>query len=534
MNIVGELFGSGKMFLPQVVKSARVMKKSVAYLTPYIEQQKKVSAIARAQGKVLLATVKGDVHDIGKNIVGVVLGCNNYIVIDLGVMVSTDKILQTAIDEDVDIIGLSGLITPSLDEMVHVAKEMERRKINKPLLIGGATTSRVHTAVKIAPNYSGNTIHVLDASRSVPVVSSLLSNDSDQKQKYTAGVKEEYENLRENYLKRRSEKKHISIDDARKNRLKIDWTSSNITKPNKMGITTLNNFSLEKLRNYIDWTPFFLSWEMKGKYPAILKSEKYGNEAKRLFDDANDLIDTIIKNNSLTANAVFGLFPANSNGDDIKVYKDESRKKMLTTLHTLRQQIKKADGQPNLSLADFIVPEEENIIDYIGMFAVTAGIRIENLIAKFDKEHDDYSSILVKAIADRLVEAFAEYLHEMIRKDYWGYCQDENRTNKELMNEEYTGIRPAPGYPAQPDHTEKLLIFECLNVETNTGIKLTESLAMYPAASVCGLYFSHPEAKYLNVGKIGKDQVSDYHHRKDMSLDEVEKWLQPILNYDSE
>lgn len=534
MNVVGDLFGSGKMFLPQVVKSARVMKKAVAYLTPYIDQQKKLSAVARAQGKVLLATVKGDVHDIGKNIVGVVLGCNNYNVVDLGVMVSADKILQTAIDEDVDIIGLSGLITPSLDEMVHVAKEMERRGIHKPLLIGGATTSRIHTAVKIAPNYSGNTIHVLDASRSVPVVSRLLSDDSDEKQKYAAGVKEEYEHLRENYLKRRSEKKYISIDDARKNRLKIDWTSSNITKPNKMGITILNNFSLVKLKNYIDWTPFFLAWEMKGKYPAILQSEKYGKEANSLFDDANDLIDAIIKNNSLTANAVFGLFPASSNGDDIKIYKDESRKTLLTTLHMLRQQIKKADGKPNLSLADFVVPEEENIIDYIGMFAITAGIGIEDLISKFDKEHDDYNSILAKAIADRLVEAFAEYLHEMIRKDYWGYCPDEELTKQELLKEKYTGIRPAPGYPAQPDHTEKLLIFDCLNVETNAGIKLTESLAMYPAASVCGLYFSHPEAKYINVGKIGKDQVTDYHHRKDMSFDEVEKWLQPILNYDSE
>ncbi|MFB3057770.1 MAG: methionine synthase [Ignavibacteriaceae bacterium] len=534
MNVVGDLFGSGKMFLPQVVKSARVMKKAVAYLTPYIEQQKKLSAVARAKGRVLLATVKGDVHDIGKNIVGVVLGCNNYNVIDLGVMVSAEKILETAIDEDVDIIGLSGLITPSLDEMVHVANEMERRGINKPLLIGGATTSRIHTAVKIAPKYSGNTIHVLDASRSVPVVSRLLSNKSDEKQKYVAGVKEEYENLRENYLKRRAEKKYLSIDNARKNRLKIDWKSNNIIKPNKMGITILNKFSLEKLRNYIDWTPFFLSWEMKGKYPAILQSEKYGKEAKSLFDDANNLMDAIIKNNSLTANAVFGLFPASSNGDDIKVYKDESRKTLLTTLHTLRQQIKKSDGQPNLSLADFVVPEEENIIDYIGMFAITTGIGIENLITKFKEDHDDYNSILVKAIADRLVEAFAECLHEMIRKDYWGYCKDENLTKQELIKEKYTGIRPAPGYPAQPDHTEKSLIFDCLSVETNIGIRLTESLAMYPAASVCGLYFSHPEAKYINVGKIGKDQVTDYHHRKDLSFDEVEKWLRPILNYDSE
>jgi len=447
-------------------------------------------------------------------------------------MVNADKILQTAIDEDVDIIGLSGLITPSLDEMVHVAKEMERRGIYKPLLIGGATTSRVHTAVKIAPNYSGNTIHVLDASRSVPVVSGLLSDDSDEKQKYVTGIKVEYENLRENYLKRRSEKKYISIDDARKNRLKIDWTMSNITKPNKLGITVLNNFPLAKLKDYIDWTPFFLSWEMRGKYPAIFKSEKYGKEAKILFDDANDLIDIIIKNKSLTANAVFGLFPANSNGDDIKVYKGESKKSLLTTLHTLRQQIKKAGGQPNLSLADFVAPEEENLIDYIGMFAVTTGIGIENLIVKFEKEHDDYNSILVKAIADRLAEAFTEYLHKIIRKEYWGYNKDERLSIEELIKEKYVGIRPAPGYPAQPDHTEKLIIFDCLNVETNTGIKLTESLAMYPTASVCGLYFSHPEAKYFNVGKIGIDQVTDYHHRKDMSFDEVEKWLTPVLNYD--
>jgi 5-methyltetrahydrofolate--homocysteine methyltransferase len=386
--------------------------------------------------------------------------------------------------------------------------------------------------VKIAPNYSGDTIHVLDASRSVPVVSHLLSDVSDEKLKYATGIKLEYENLRENYLKKKSEKIYLSIDDARKNKLKIDWQGSNITKPNRMGITTLNNFSLEKLKKYIDWTPFFLTWEIKGKYPAILQSEKYGKDAKILFDDANKLMETIIQNNSLTANAVFGLFPANSNGDDIKVYRDESRKSLLTTLHTLRQQIKKADGQPNISLADFIAPEEVNIGDYIGMFAVTAGIGIENLIAEFKKEHDDYNIILVKAIADRLAEAFAECLHEMMRKDYWAYSRDEDLTFQNLINEKYTGIRPAPGYPAQPDHTEKLVIFDCLNVEANTGINLTESLAMYPAASVCGLYFSHPEAKYFNVGKIGKDQVLEYHQRKDMTFDEIEKWLQPILNYD--
>jgi 5-methyltetrahydrofolate--homocysteine methyltransferase len=534
MSVVGDLFASGKMFLPQVVKSARVMKKAVAYLIPFIEKEKKRSGKTKERGKILLATVKGDVHDIGKNIVAVVLGCNNYNVIDLGVMVNADTILQTALDENVDIIGLSGLITPSLDEMVHVAKEMERRKIYKPLLIGGATTSRVHTAVKIAPNYSGDTIHVIDASRSVPVVSSLLSEVPGENKKYTAGVKKEYDNLRENYLKGRSEKKYLSIEEARNNRLKIDWSKCKITKPNKTGITVLNNFSLKKLKNYIDWTPFFLTWEMKGKYPGILQSEKYGKEAKQLFNDANKLLDTIIKNNSLKANAVIGLFPANSNGDDIKVYKDTPGKSLLTTLHTLRQQIKKTEGQPNLSLADFIIPEEVNIVDYIGMFAVTTGIGIEKLIDKFESDHDDYNSILLKALADRLAEAFAEHLHEIVRKDFWGYSKDENFFIENMIKEEFTGIRPAPGYPAQPDHTEKLLIFDCLNVEKNTCIKLTGNLAMYPASTVCGLYFSHPEAKYFNVGKIGKDQVLDYQKRKRMSIEEVEKWLQPVLNYNSE
>jgi 5-methyltetrahydrofolate--homocysteine methyltransferase len=532
MNIVGELFGSGKMFLPQVVKSARVMKKAVAYLTPYIEQQKRLSAVAQEQGKILLATVKGDVHDIGKNIVGVVLGCNNFNVIDLGVMVSADKILQTAIDEDVDIIGLSGLITPSLDEMVHVAKEMERREIKKPLLIGGATTSRIHTAVKVAHNYSGITIHVLDASRSVQVVSSLLSEDSDSKQKYTAGIKEEYENIKVNYLKKRSEKKYISIDEARKNKLTIDWANSDITKPNKLGITTFNNFSLEKLKSYIDWTPFFLTWEMKGRYPAILESEKFGKEAKKLFDDANELLDKIITNSLLTANGVVGLFPANSEGDDIEIYSDESRNSVLTILHTLRQQSKKTEREPNIALADFIAPKESGTKDYIGMFALTTGVGIEELLAKYEKENDDYKSILAKSLADRLAEAFAEHLHEIVRKEYWGYAKDEQVSNEDLIKEKYAGIRPAPGYPSQPDHTEKKTLFDILNVEENTSIKLTENLAMYPAASVCGLYFAHSQSKYFNIGKIGKDQVLDYHQRKGMSVETVEMWLESILNYE--
>lgn len=531
MNVVGDMFGSGKMFLPQVVKSARVMKKAVAYLIPHIEASKKKTGDVKAQGKILLATVKGDVHDIGKNIVGVVLGCNNYNVIDLGVMVSADKILQEAVNQEVDVIGLSGLITPSLEEMVHVAKEMERRKINKPLLIGGATTSRIHTAVKIAPNYSGTTAHVLDASRSVTVMNNLLADNNEEQERYSKGIKLEYDNLRETYQKKISSKQFITIEEARANRLKINWQSRKISKPKKMGITTLKNYPLENLRNYIDWTPFFLTWEMKGKYPQILESEKYGKEAKKLFDDANKMLDEIIFENLLTANGVLGLFPANSEGDDIEVYSEDSVT-VLTIFHTLRQQMKKSGDEPNLALADFIVPKEIQVEDYIGAFAVTAGIGIERLVEKFENEHDDYHSIMVKALADRLAEAFAEKLHELIRKEYWGYAENENHTNVELIQEKYTGIRPAPGYPAQPDHTEKPTLFDLLDVEKNTGIKLTESLAMYPSASVCGFYFSHPESKYFNVGKILKDQVLDYHSRKGLSVDEMERWLAVILGYD--
>jgi 5-methyltetrahydrofolate--homocysteine methyltransferase len=533
MNVVGDLFGSGKMFLPQVVKSARVMKKAVAYLFPFIEEEKAASNDTREAGKVLLATVKGDVHDIGKNIVGVVLGCNNYSVIDLGVMVSTEKILQTAIDEKADVIGLSGLITPSLDEMAHVAKEMERRGFNIPLLIGGATTSRIHTAVKISPYYNGTTVHVLDASRSVPVVSSLISDDKNVRTKFSSEIRTEYAKLKENHLRKKEAKNYLTLEQARGNKLKCDWKNTEIVKPVKPGVTVLKNFPLETLRKNIDWTPFFSTWEMKGKYPEILNNEKTGTEAKKLFEDANKLLDEIIKNKSLTASGVFGLFPANSIGhDDIEVYSDDTRKGVKRVLHTIRTQTQKSDGLPNLALADFIAPKESGKKDYIGAFAVTTGIGIEKLIEKFEKGHDDYNSIMTKALADRLAEAFAEHLHELVRRKYWGYSPEEKLTNEELVKEKYQGIRPAPGYPAQPDHTEKPIIFSLLDAEKNTGIKLTESFAMYPAASVSGLYFAHQNSKYFTVGKIGKDQVMDYHKRKGISLEEAERWLSPILNYE--
>jgi 5-methyltetrahydrofolate--homocysteine methyltransferase len=533
MNVVGDLFGSGKMFLPQVVKSARVMKKAVAYLIPHIEKEKSISNDTRETGKILMATVKGDVHDIGKNIVGVVLGCNNYNIVDLGVMVSAEKILQTAIDEKVDIIGLSGLITPSLDEMVHVAKEMERRGFNLPLLIGGATTSRIHTAVKIAPSYSNPVIHVLDASRSVPVVSNLLNEDKNVKEIFSKEIRLEYDSLRENHLRRTEKKKYLTIEKARENHFKADWSKAEIVKPEALGITVLKKFSLKILRKYIDWTPFFLTWELKGKYPAIFENEKFGAEAKKLYEDANKLLDKIISEDLLIANGVLGIFPANTVGyDDIEIYTDDSRKGVRRVLHTLRSQTPKSDRLPNLALADFIAPKESSRGDYIGAFAVTTGIGIEKLIDRYEKEHDDYNSIMVKALADRLAEAFAEHLHELVRKKYWGYSPEEEFSNNELIKESYQGIRPAPGYPAQPDHTEKIIIFDLLEVEKNTRIKLTENLAMYPAASVSGLYFAHPESKYFNVGKIAKDQVIDYHRRKGMSFEEVEKWLRPILNYD--
>jgi 5-methyltetrahydrofolate--homocysteine methyltransferase len=532
MNIVGDLFGSGKMFLPQVVKSARVMKKAVAILTPYIEDEKNRNGdgLRRAAGKILLATVKGDVHDIGKNIVGVVLGCNNYEVIDLGVMTPSEKILQAAKDKNVDIIGLSGLITPSLDEMVHVAKEMERQGFKIPLLIGGATTSKVHAAVKIAPNYSSPTIHVLDASRSVTVAGSLLNKDA--RDKYIHSVKQEYNNLRDIHKNRIRDKKYLTISEARKKKTKIDWKNISVAKPVFIGNKIFNDFSLEEIRRNIDWTPFFITWELKGKYPAIFNDAVFGKEAKKLFDDANTLLDSIIKNRLLTAKSVIGLYPANSVEDDILVYANENRKDILATFCMLRQQAQKTSEQPYFSLADFIAPKDSGRKDYIGTFAVTTGIGMEGIVDKFEKDHDDYNAILTKAITDRLAEAFAETMHILVRKEYWGYAKDENLTHEQIVKEEYRGIRPAHGYPACPDHTEKGTLFNLLEAEKNANIKLTENFAMYPASSVSGLYFSHPESHYFNVGKIAKDQIIDYANRKNMNVDEIEKWLAPNLAYE--
>ena len=530
MNIVGDLFGSGKMFLPQVVKSARVMKKSVAYLVPFIEEAKKKSGGVQRAGKILLATVKGDVHDIGKNIVGVVLGCNNYEVIDLGVMVSCSKILETAEQEKVDIIGLSGLITPSLDEMVHVAAEMERCGIDIPLLIGGATTSRRHTAVKIAPEYSGACIHVADASRSVPVASNLVSKET--RDSLVAETKIKYQELREEHASRLAERQYSSIQEARKNRFQIDWSKHEVLAPGKPGIRVFRDFPVENLFGYIDWTPFFMTWELKGRYPDIFNSPKVGREAKRVFDDAKEMLEKIRDSEPLTARGVIGIFPANTVGDDdIEVYEDEERTKVRTVLHTLRQQARKRSGQSNVALADFVAPKESGTGDYIGAFAVTAGIGVDAMVKRFEAEFDDYSVIMVKALADRLAEAFAECLHEIVRREYWGYAVDEHLTNRERIKEKYIGIRPAAGYPACPDHTEKELLWDLLEVEKHTGIELTESFAMYPAASVSGLYFSHPKSFYFGLGKIGKDQIEDYAERKGMSFEEAEKWLRPNLNY---
>ena len=530
MSAVGDLFGAGKMFLPQVVKSARVMKKAVALLIPLIQASKPGSGQSYA-GTILLATVKGDVHDIGKNIVGVILGCNNYNVIDMGVMVPADKIVQKAIEVKADIIGLSGLITPSLDEMVHVAKEMERCGLKIPLLIGGATTSRTHTAVKIAPAYSGCVLYVPDASKSVTAAAKLLNKETGNT--YARSVKHDYENIKTEYLNRQALKTIIPLQTARKNKLKTDWDSCTVQKPATPGLTVIKDFPLDKLREYIDWTPFFLAWDLKEKYPAVLEDAEYGEEAKKLFSDANKLLDIIIDNKRLTANGVLGLFPANTiEDDDIEIYADAGRKGLLTVLHTLRSQALKAPNIPNLALADFIAPKESGVKDYIGMFAVTAGLGTEELAKEFQAQNDEYSAILVKALADRLVEAFAEFLHKEVRTKYWGYAKDEALSSDEIIKEKYTGIRPAPGYPAQPDHTEKVTIFETLEVEKNCGIKLTENLAMYPAASICGIYFANPASKYFNVGKIEKDQVTDYHKRKGLGLKETEKWLKPILNYE--
>jgi 5-methyltetrahydrofolate--homocysteine methyltransferase len=555
MNVVGDLFGEGKMFLPQVVKSARVMKKAVAYLLPYIEAEKQVGESSSA-GKILLATVKGDVHDIGKNIVGVVLACNNYEVIDLGVMISCDKILAAAKEHQVDIIGLSGLITPSLDEMVYVAKEMERLGFTVPLLIGGATTSRIHTAVKIDPHYSGPVIHVLDASRSVPVAGRLLQSELTQNQIFTE-IKQEYEELRISHAARQKDKNYLSIAQAREKPSGIDWTGFTSSQPSFLGVKYFQDYSLAEIAKYIDWTPFFSTWQLSGKYPKIFENETVGEEARKLFNDAQALLAEIIDQKLLTAKAALGFFPANSFGDDIilhdftekinevpcekhgahrKVdYAIEPKDHLSDSsywLHHLRQQGQKASNLPNRCLSDFVAPIEGKTTDFIGAFAVTTGIGIEALLEKYEKQHDDYNSIMVKALADRLAEAFAELMHERVRKEYWGYAQEEKLSNEDLISENYQGIRPAPGYPACPDHTEKKRLFELLDAESQIGIQLTESYAMYPASAVSGFYFSHPESTYFALGKIAKDQVIDYAERKNMPLEEIERWLSPVLNYD--
>jgi 5-methyltetrahydrofolate--homocysteine methyltransferase len=534
MNIVGDLFGSGKMFLPQVVKSARVMKKAVAVLTPYIEQEKEdrknahiaagtVNEETAGAAKILLATVKGDVHDIGKNIVGVVLGCNGYDIIDLGVMVATDKILETAVREKVDIIGLSGLITPSLDEMVHVAHEMKRRGITLPLMIGGATTSRMHTAVKIAPQYDDGVVHVLDASRSVTVAGSLLSKE--QKPAFLQNIKAEYDQLVVDFGNKKSTKQYLRFEEAQKNGAVIDWANYKPVAPTFTGTKVLENYPLAEIAGYIDWQPFFIAWEMHGKFPAILTDSVIGVEATNLYNDAKKLLQQIIDEKWLSAKGVAGFWPANKVDHDTI---DVDNKSEVIKLQFLRQQIKKTAGQPNLSLADFIAPAEQNYQDHIGAFSVTiTGIEVH--IKKFEVALDDYNKIILQALADRLAEAFAELLHKKTRTEYWGYVSEEHLTNEQLIKEEYLGIRPAPGYPACPDHTEKYKLFELLGGEEATGIQLTGSLAMYPAASVCGWYFANPQSKYFGVGKIEKDQLDDYARKKGMSIDDATRWLRPIL-----
>ncbi|WP_179344161.1 methionine synthase [Winogradskyella ursingii] len=538
MNVVGDLFGSGKMFLPQVVKSARVMKKAVAYLQPFIEAEK--DGKQEFAGKILMATVKGDVHDIGKNIVSVVLGCNNYEIVDLGVMVPPEKIIQTAVEEKVDIIGLSGLITPSLDEMVYLSKSMEKENLDIPLIIGGATTSKAHTSVKIAPNYNNSVVHINDASRAVTVVGELLKKDNKI---YKSQIREEYDKFREQFLKRGKRKEYLSIEDARKNKFKIDWRHTEIVKPKKLGIQVIEDFDITKLEDFIDWSPFFRSWDLHGKFPDILKDEVVGKQATELFEDAKQLLKRIFDEKLLKAKAVFGLFPANTvHVDDIELLVNNRHAKLDSASHseledyqstfkflTLRQQLKKREGKPNIALADFIAPKESGIKDYIGCFCVTTGFGTEKLAKQFEADNDDYNSILIKALADRLAEAFAEYLHKEVRTKHWAYASDENLSNDELIKESYKGIRPAPGYPACPDHLEKKTIWKVLKVEENIGVKLTESLAMWPAASVSGYYFGNPEAKYFGLGKITEDQLKDYAKRRNISEDEARKWLSPNL-----
>ncbi|ALM08997.1 methionine synthase [Sediminicola sp. YIK13] len=538
MNVVGDLFGSGKMFLPQVVKSARVMKKAVAYLLPYIEEEKLKNPLpegsSSSAGKILMATVKGDVHDIGKNIVSVVLACNNYEIIDLGVMVPPEKIINAAKEHQVDIIGLSGLITPSLDEMVYLAKEMERQNFSVPLLIGGATTSKAHTAVKIDPQYKNTVVHVNDASRAVTVVGDLLQKETSRT--YKDSIKLDYEEFRTQFAKRGKRKEYLPLSEARTNKYKIDWNEKDIAVPKNMGVQVIKDLELRKLKDFIDWTPFFRSWELHGKYPAILTDEVVGKEATELFKDAQTLLEKIFDEKLLTAKAVFGLFQANSiNDDDIEVIvppghhakKHQGEKKFV--FRTLRQQLKKYEGKPNFALADYIAPKESGIEDYMGFFCVSTGFGTAELAADYEKDLDDYNSIMIKALSDRLAEAFAEYLHKEVRTDHWGYASDERLTNEELISESYKGIRPAPGYPACPDHLEKLTIWELLRVKQRIGVKLTDSLAMWPAASVSGYYFAHPEARYFGVGKIKEDQVYDFAKRKAISEEMAEKWLAPNI-----
>lgn len=521
MNVVGDLFGSGKMFLPQVVKSARVMKKAVAYLLPFIEAEK--DGKSSSAGKVLMATVKGDVHDIGKNIVAVVLGCNNFEIIDLGVMVPPEKIIEAAVRENVDIIGLSGLITPSLDEMVYLAREMDKLGIRIPLMIGGATTSRAHTAVKIAPAYAETVVHVNDASRAVTVASNLLQ--AETKNDYVKTIKEEYDRLRDGYLNRSREKNYLSVADARKNKLRLDFDP---VRPNFIGVKTINA-DLSELVDYIDWTPFFSSWELYGKYPAILTDGVVGEQATQLFADAQKMLQRIVSEKWLEARGVLGIFPANAiNDDDIEVYPTAINRQPSTFL-TLRQQSQKTAGAPNIALADFIAPKDSGIQDYMGCFCVTTGFGVDEKAAEFEKQLDDYNSILVKALGDRFAEAFAEYLHLKVRKEIWGYASDENLSNQHLIDEEYQGIRPAPGYPACPDHLEKPTIWKLLNVEQEIGVRLTESMAMWPAASVSGYYFAHPQSKYFGLGKIKEDQVADYAKRRNISVEEATRWLSPNI-----
>ncbi|MCK5067480.1 MAG: B12-binding domain-containing protein, partial [Bacteroidales bacterium] len=529
MNVVGDLFGEGKMFLPQVVKSARVMKRAVATLLPFIEQEKASgqSGESHFAGKILLATVKGDVHDIGKNIVGVVLGCNNYEIIDLGVMVPTEKILDEAQKQQVDVVGLSGLITPSLEEMIHVSSEMERRGMKQPLLIGGATTSKIHTAVKIEPVYSHPTIHVKDASKSVAVVSSLLSDE--QRKAFTSEVRDDYKALRESYAGAGREIKYLSLKEARINRLRNVWPAGTIIKPNQPGIQSLSDFSMEEISRYINWIFFFTTWELKGKFPDIFENPKYGREARKLYEDAQEMLQKIIAEKWLTANAIYGIFPASAEGDDILVYDEKSAGMELTRFTNLRNQTVK-ENQPNLCLSDFVAPVDSEITDYIGAFAVTAGIGIEEKLKEFEADHDDYSAIMLKALADRLAEAFTELLHQEIRKNSWGYAPEESLGADDLFREKYSGIRPAHGYPACPDHSEKEVLFNLLDAEKH-GISLTENYSMVPAASVSGLIFAHPASRYFFVGKIGLDQVEDYARRKKLSVSEAERLLASNLNY---